>query len=70
MSASLELPAPRVWTAENLAAYFQEPVSWVKSRRRKPDPPPKIEGIKRLRFDTQNPAFREWLERTLGSKSE
>lgn len=65
----LDLPRPRVWTAQDLAAFLRVSLSWVHKRTKKnsPDPPPRCPGISDLRFDTQNPKFQDWLARQIGA---
>jgi hypothetical protein len=66
---ALNLPAPRVWTPQHLASFLGLNVSWIYKRTMEgaEDPIPRIQGIGRLRFDTQSPDFQNWMRRQLGS---
>ena len=69
MSAqNLELPGPRIWTAEDLAKFLRVSIHWVRKRTEKTadDPLPRMPGFRRIRIDTASPKFREWLNRQLG----
>ena len=67
--AGLGLPAPRIWTPEDLAAFLRVSVSWVHKRTKKDsdDPPPRCPGLAKLRFDTESPAFQRWVARQIGA---
>jgi hypothetical protein len=61
----LDLPGPRIWTLKHLADFLGVSVSWVYKRTASDaeDPIPRVQGVGRLRFDTQAPAFQAWLRR-------
>ncbi len=61
----LDLPEPRIWTPEDLAAFFRLSVHWARKVAKSSDPPPRIGGIRLLRFDTHSPAFLDWIRRRL-----
>jgi hypothetical protein len=65
---SLNLPAPRIWNQKHLAEFLDVSVSWVYKRTlsNAEDPIPRIPGIGRLKFDTENPRFQDWMRRQLG----
>jgi hypothetical protein len=65
---SLNLPPPRVWTPQHLAEFLGVSKSWVSKRTqaKAEDPIPRVPGIGRLRFDTENPRFQDWMRRQLG----
>jgi hypothetical protein len=64
----LNLPEPRIWDAKRLAEFLGISVHWVFKRTQSSaeDPIPRIPGIGRLKFDTQNPRFQDWMRRQLG----
>jgi hypothetical protein len=65
---ALNLPAPRIWDKNKLAEFLGVSVSWIHKRTmaNAEDPIPKIPGIGRLKFDTANPKFEDWMRRQLG----
>jgi hypothetical protein len=65
---ALNLPPPRVWGPKHLADFLGVSVSWVHKRTQAnaEDPIPRVLGVGRLRFDTENPRFQEWMRRQLG----
>lgn len=64
----LNLPPPRIWNPKHLADFLGLTVSWVYKRTQNnaEDPIPRVPGIGRLKFDTENPRFQEWMRRQLG----
>ena len=64
----LNLPAPRIWDGKRLAEFLGVSLSWVYKRTGEDaeDPIPRIPGIGRLKFDTENPKFQNWMRRQLG----
>jgi hypothetical protein len=64
----LNLPAPRIWAPQDLADFLRVSLSWIYKRTsdHAEDPIPKIPGIGRLKFDTENPKFQYWMRRQLG----
>lgn len=64
----LNLPEPRIWDAERLAEFLGVSVHWVfkRTQSKAADPIPRVPGIGRLKFDTQNPRFQNWMRRQLG----
>jgi hypothetical protein len=64
----LDLPAPRIWKLEDLMGFLRVSKPWVYKHTtpRCEDPIPRIPGIGRLRFDTWNPQFQDWMARHLG----
>lgn len=64
----LNLPGPRIWLPEDLAKYLRVSVSWVSKRLEKKakDPIPRIPGVSHVRFDSESPAFQDWMRRQLG----
>jgi hypothetical protein len=67
----LLLPEPRIWKPEHVADFFGFSVHWVYKQTRKdsPDPPPRCQSFRRLRFDTQSPDFQAWILRQLACYS-
>ncbi len=65
---ALNLPGPRIWDKNKLAEFLGVSVSWVFKRTmaNAKDPIPKIPGIGRLKFDTENQRFQDWMRRQLG----
>jgi hypothetical protein len=65
---ALNLPEPRIWDAERLAEFLGVSVHWVfkRTQRKAADPIPRVSGIGRLKFDTANPRFQDWMRRQLG----
>lgn len=63
---ALDLPDPRIWTPEDLASFFRLSVHWVRKVSKSDDPPPRIGGVRHLRFDTHSKEFQEWIARKLG----
>jgi hypothetical protein len=65
---ALNLPVPRIWTPQHLADFLGVSKSWVMKRTqaKAEDPIPRVPGVGRLRFDTENPRFQAWLARQLG----
>lgn len=65
---ALNLPPPRVWTPQHLADFLGVSVSWIYKRTMEgaEEPIPRIQGIGRLRFDTESPGFQDWMRRQLG----
>ena len=61
-------PAPRVWDAERLAAFFGFKKRWVLDM--KDDPPPRMAGCYHARFDMESQAMREWMQRRMKPKGE
>ena len=63
------LPAPRIWTADDLSHFLRVSRSWIYKRTgtKAEDPIPRIPGIGRLAFDTHNDGFQSWIARHLGS---
>jgi hypothetical protein len=66
--AALNLPEPRVWTPQHLSKFLSVSVSWIYKRTAEDaeDPIPRVKGVGRLRFDTANPLFQDWMRRQLG----
>ncbi len=64
----LNLPAPRIWSQKQLADFLGVSLSWIYKRTspNAEDPIPRIPGIGRLKFDTENPRFQDWMRRQLG----
>jgi hypothetical protein len=64
----LNLPEPRIWDAKRLAEFLGVSVHWVFKRTQSSaeDPIPRVPGIGRLKFDTENPRFQNWMRRQLG----
>lgn len=64
---SINLPGPRIWKPEHLAAFFGFSVHWVYklTRNGSPDPPPRCQGFRLIRFDTQSLEFQAWILRQL-----
>jgi hypothetical protein len=65
---ALNLPPPRVWNPQHLADFLGVSVSWIHKRTQAnaEDPIPRVLGVGRLRFDTENPRFQAWMCRQLG----
>jgi hypothetical protein len=66
--SDLNLPAPRVWTPKHLAEFLGVSVSWIYKRTMEgaEDSIPRVQGIGRLRFDSESPAFQDWMRQQLG----
>jgi hypothetical protein len=64
----LNLPEPRIWTPHHLAEFLGVSTSWVlkRTQAKAEDPIPRVPGVGRLRFDTANPKFEDWMRRHLG----
>jgi hypothetical protein len=64
----LDLPPPRIWGPDRLAAFLRVSKAWIyqrtspKAEKRIPRAP----GVGKLLFDTESPAFREWISEVLG----
>jgi hypothetical protein len=65
---ALNLPGPRIWTPQHLAKFLGVSMSWIykRTQEKAEDPIPRVPGVGILRFDTQSPRFRIWMQRQLG----
>jgi hypothetical protein len=65
---ALNLPGPRVWGPQHLADFLGLSVHWVYKRceTKAENPIPRIPNVGRIRFDTENPKFRDWMRKQLG----
>lgn len=65
---ALNLHGPRIWTPQHLAEFLGVSTSWIYKRTMEgaENSIPRIQGIGRLRFDTESPMFQSWMRKQLG----
>jgi integrase len=65
----LQLPPPRIWTRKHLREFLGVSNSWIYHRTRPDDadPIPRLTGSTRVRFDTWNEVFLQWMQRHLAT---